>query len=205
MYLTSAPSSSNLSNVFVSVWLKLSDVFLLFLLLLDWISVESLHTPFTWDSTGIVSVSVFLRAIWENNKIYQNFGLAIHKILLKCLLIWTTFLRASSQFLHLVLQDPLNEVFQLMNFLSTRNLAMNLYEIGKRFYEIEFCDPIQPRRPARMRNSWYKKSHNFQRLSLFSILYDGFLKFSENWDKEFKFRPMYFNSPRTGNHITSCI
>ena len=106
MYLTSAPSSSNLSNIFVSVWLKLSDVFLLFLLLLDWISVESLHTPFTWDSTGIVSVSVFLRATWENNKISQNFGLAIQRKTLRLEL--TT-----------VLSQDIAEMFTDMNNISS--------------------------------------------------------------------------------------
>ena len=34
-----------------------------------------------------------------------------------------------------------------------------------------------------------KKSHNFQRLPLFSILYNDFLKFKENRDKEFKLGP----------------
>ena len=52
---------------------------------------------------------------------------------------------------------------------------------------------------ARMKNSRWKKSHNFQRLPLFSILYDDFLRFSKNRDKEFKLGPMYFNFPRTGN------
>ena len=56
--------------------------------------------------------------------------------------------------------------------------------------------------PARMRNNSYKKSNNFQRLSLFSILYDD-LKFSNNRDKEFKLGPMYFNFPLTRNYIIS--
>ena len=57
-----------------------------------------------------------------------------------------------------------------------------------------------------MRNSRQKKSHNFQRLPLFSTLFNDFLKlkFSENRDKEFKLGPTYFNFTRTGNHITSC-
>ena len=46
-----------------------------------------------------------------------------------------------------------------------------------------------------------RKTHNFQMLPLFSILYDDFLKFSENRDKEFKLVPMYFNFPCTGNYI----
>ena len=58
--------------------------------------------------------------------------------------------------------------------------------------------------PPRMKNSRQKKSHFFQRLSLFSILYNDSLKFSENRDKEFKLGTMYFNFPRTGNYITSC-
>ena len=44
----------------------------------------------------------------------------------------------------------------------------------------------------------------FKRLTLFSILYNDFLKFSENRDKEFKLVPRYFNFPRTGNYIISC-
>ena len=39
--------------------------------------------------------------------------------------------------------------------------------------------------PACMRKSRRKKSQIFQRLSLFSILYDHLLKFSNNRDKEF--------------------
>ena len=57
--------------------------------------------------------------------------------------------------------------------------------------------------PARMRTSRQKKSHNFQRLSLFSILYNDFLKFLENHNKEFKLGPTHFHFPRTGNYITS--
>ena len=57
---------------------------------------------------------------------------------------------------------------------------------------------------ARMRNSRLKKSHNFQRLTLLSILYDDFLTFSENRDKKFKLGSTYFNFCRTGNYITSC-
>ena len=45
----------------------------------------------------------------------------------------------------------------------------------------------------------------FKRLPLFSILYDDYLRFSKNRDKEYKLRPMYFYFPRTGNYITSCI
>ena len=41
-------------------------------------------------------------------------------------------------------------------------------------------------------------SKNFQRLPLFSMLYNDFRKFSENWDKEFKLGPTYFNFPGTG-------
>ena len=52
-----------------------------------------------------------------------------------------------------------------------------------------------------MRNSKYKKSYNFQKLPLFSILYDDFLKFSENWDKEFKLKPNYFNFVVLGTTI----
>ena len=37
--------------------------------------------------------------------------------------------------------------------------------------------------PARIRNSRQKKSHNFQRLPLFSISYNDFLKLPENRDK----------------------
>ena len=47
---------------------------------------------------------------------------------------------------------------------------------------------------TRMRNSRSKKSHNFQGLLLLSILYDDFLKFFKNRDKEF-----YLNFPRTAN------
>ena len=54
--------------------------------------------------------------------------------------------------------------------------------------------------PACMRNSMQRKSHNFQRFSLFLILYNDFLKFLENRDKEFKLRPMYFNFPRELHH-----
>ena len=42
---------------------------------------------------------------------------------------------------------------------------------------------------ARMGNSRLKKSHNFQRLPLFSILYNDFPKFSENRGEEFKLGP----------------
>ena len=59
--------------------------------------------------------------------------------------------------------------------------------------------------PARMRNSRWKTSHNFQRLPLFSMLYDDFVKFSKNRDKELILGPMYFIFPPTGNYITSCI
>ena len=58
---------------------------------------------------------------------------------------------------------------------------------------------------ARMRNGTKKKSHNSQRLPLFSILYDYFLKFSENRNKQFKLRPMHFKFSGTGNYITSFI
>ena len=47
------------------------------------------------------------------------------------------------------------------------------------------------------------KSHNFQRLPLSSILYNDFLNFLENRDKEFKLGPMHSNFARTGNYITS--
>ena len=57
---------------------------------------------------------------------------------------------------------------------------------------------------TRMRSSRLKKSHNFQRLPLFSIFYNDFLKFSESRDKEFKLGQTYFNFPLTGNYITSC-
>ena len=57
---------------------------------------------------------------------------------------------------------------------------------------------------ARMRNSTYEKYHNFQRVPLFSILYNDFLKFLENRYKWFKLRSTYFNFLRTGNYITSC-
>ena len=57
--------------------------------------------------------------------------------------------------------------------------------------------------PARMRNSIQKKSHNFYKLPVFSILYNDFLKLQENRDKQFKLGPSYFNFPRTGNYIIS--
>ena len=44
----------------------------------------------------------------------------------------------------------------------------------------------------------WKKSRNFQKLTLFSILYDGFINFSENRDKELMLGRMYFNFPSTG-------
>ena len=57
---------------------------------------------------------------------------------------------------------------------------------------------------ACMRKSRLKKYQIFQSLSLFSILYDHSLKFSNNRDKEFLLGIMYFNFPRTGNYTTSC-
>ena len=42
-------------------------------------------------------------------------------------------------------------------------------------------------------SSRYKKSHSFQSLPLFWILYNDFLKFLGNRDKEFKLGPRYMN------------
>ena len=53
-------------------------------------------------------------------------------------------------------------------------------------------------------SSRYKKSHSFQSLPLFWILYNDFLKFLGNRDKEFKLGPRYMNFRLTGNYITSC-
>ena len=85
-----------------------------------------------------------------------------------------------------------------MNWLISKEMCVLLFDAlncrsSGRFYS-----------PARMKNSRKKKSRNFQRLSLFSILYNNFLRFSENRDKEFKLGPTYFNVPHTGNYITSC-
>ena len=48
--------------------------------------------------------------------------------------------------------------------------------------------------PVRMRSTSKKKSHNFQRLLLSSILHVDLIEFFEDRDKKFQLRSMLFQS-----------
>ena len=66
--------------------------------------------------------------------------------------------------------------------------------------------------PVRMRNISWKKSRNFQRLPLSSILYIDLIRFSENRDKEFQLGSMhtFFNLAKLrtislSTHFLNCV
>ena len=57
------------------------------------------------------------------------------------------------------------------------------------------CRPTGVYSSARVRKISWKRSHNFRRLSLFSILYIDLIEYAENRDKEFRLRPMLTTPP----------